>query len=136
MQEDVPVCSELVLLGALRKAQALELVPGTSSRVAAVCVLSDLLAVVGAVNAFGRLLQLFLWNDVPGVVEEGPLREAGRARLGMPDEVVLDGLLAGVALARQRLAHTGTLSLIIHLITRQMMMDTMKRETSMSTFRQ
>ena len=103
----MPECIELVLLGALRKAQALELGPGTSSIVDAFCVSADLLAVVGAVNAFGRLLQPFLWNDVPGAVEEGPLREAGWARLGMPDEVVLDGLLAGVALPMQRLAHTG-----------------------------
>ena len=79
-------------------AQALELLPGTGFIGDLACVRADQLAVVGAVNAFGRPLQLFLRYDVPGVVKEGPLREASRALLRMSDEVALDGLLAGVTL--------------------------------------
>ena len=90
-------------------AQALELLPGTGFIGDLACVRADQLAVVGAVNAFGRPLQLFLRYDVPGVVKEGPLREAGWARLGMPDKVVLVDLLTGVTLSRQRLTHIGTL---------------------------
>ena len=86
-------------------AQALELLPGTGFSGDQACVRADALAVDGAVNAFGRPLQLSLRYDVPGAVEEGPLREASRALLRMSDEVALDGLLAGVTLPMQRLAH-------------------------------
>ena len=52
-------------------------------------------------DAVGILLEFFLRNDSAGAVEEGPPREAGRARLGLSDEVGLEGLGAGVAFPRQ-----------------------------------
>ena len=107
MQEEVPVCIEPVLLGARIIAQALELGPGTSSIFAVVCVRADLLAIAGAEDAVGHPLQLFQRCGFSIAVKEGPLSEAGRARLGMPDEVVLVGLLAGIALPMQRLSHIG-----------------------------
>ena len=90
-----------VLLAASRNIQAPNLVPGTGSIVDVVCVRADEFAVFGAEDAVGHPLQIFLRNLISGAIEDGPLREAGRAPLRVLDEVALDGLLAGVALSRQ-----------------------------------
>lgn len=75
-------------------------VPGTGSIGDLVCVCSDALAVCCVVDEVGSIPQLLLRNDFSGAVEEGPLREAGRARLRVPDEVGLVCLRAGITLPR------------------------------------